>query len=187
MSETFYNLTIARNIQLSRNEKEKSPQNPSKSPFNNKPWMKYNYRREKVKMIGRLPSAWIGEEEISEISIPCTCSLLPLTRDAGWGGSRWGGVSYRVNRSALWRWHRGTRKGMKRWLGVQLGPDPGNRARFAFQTPIPPRAPLLCKYTRATHKHTFVGSFVASHGRVQRPRGRPREGRVVVWGPMVAT
>lgn len=26
MSETFYNLTIARNIQLSRNEKEKSPQ-----------------------------------------------------------------------------------------------------------------------------------------------------------------
>lgn len=84
MSETFYNLTIARNIQHSRNKKEKSPQNPSKSPFNNKPWMKYNYRREKVKMIGRLPSAWIGEEEISEISIPCTCSLLPLTRDAGW-------------------------------------------------------------------------------------------------------
>lgn len=26
MSKTFYNLTIARNIQLSRNEKEKSPQ-----------------------------------------------------------------------------------------------------------------------------------------------------------------
>lgn len=78
---------------------------------------------------------------------------------------------------------------MKRWLGVQLGPDPGNRARslarFAFQTPNPPRAPLLCKYTRATHKHTSVSFLhVRAHGRVQRPRGRlPRGGgRVVVWG-----
>lgn len=86
MSETFYNLTIARNIQLSRNEKEKSPQNPSKSPFNNKPWMKYNYRREKVKMIGRLPSAWIGEEEISEISIPMYvfASAVDEGRRVGW-------------------------------------------------------------------------------------------------------